>query len=509
MDSPRHRFVKGDIADAAVAAPLVRGPNIVVHFAAESHVDRSIQAAGDFIQTDVFGTFVLLEAARQAPALTPVRADFHGRGLRQRAGRATAAKPTSCGRATRTRPARPAPTGSPTATGPPTACRSSSPARRTTTARTSSRRRSSRSSSRTPIDSLPLPALWRRPERARLVARGRPLPRHRPADRARAERRGLQHRRRQRSPQRGPDAPHPGADRAARHAHQAGAGSPGPRPPLRAGHRQTARDGLGAPGRVRGRPGRHRRLVPRERVVVAADQGTGRRSTARSTTRSTPTVRPPDAACRTTRFWSRARPDLRAGTCSTGSPIARRSSPGIRPGGQPPDPQPPHRLAADRPARPRRRGTRHRGSGADPDLPCRGRARGRVVVRQRRAAPADQRARHPPPARGGSPVRARRAACWWSRRRRSTRSATTPSTRTPALVPATPYGLSKLAQDRLAERAWRDDDMDVVIARPFNHAGPRQTAAFVVSSFAGRSRGSSKAWPRRNSASATSTPGAT
>ena len=52
------------------------------------------------------------------------------------------------------------------------------------------------------------------------------------------------------------------------------------------------------------------------------------------------------------------------------------------------------------------------------------------------------------------------------------------------LVPATPYGLSKLAQDRLADRAWRDDDLDIVIARPFNHAGPRQSADFVVSSFA-------------------------
>jgi GDP-4-dehydro-6-deoxy-D-mannose reductase len=52
------------------------------------------------------------------------------------------------------------------------------------------------------------------------------------------------------------------------------------------------------------------------------------------------------------------------------------------------------------------------------------------------------------------------------------------------LVPATPYGLSKLAQDRLADRAWRDDDLDIVIARPFNHAGPRQTADFVVASFA-------------------------
>jgi dTDP-glucose 4,6-dehydratase len=69
IDSPRHRFVKGDIADAAVAGPLVRAANLVVHFAAETHVDRSILAAGEFIHTDVFGTFVLLEAAREAKAL--------------------------------------------------------------------------------------------------------------------------------------------------------------------------------------------------------------------------------------------------------------------------------------------------------------------------------------------------------------------------------------------------------------------------------------------------------
>ena len=68
-DHPRHRFVKGDIADAAVAGPLVRESAIVVNFAAETHVDRSIQSAGEFITTDVFGTFVLLEAARQSAAL--------------------------------------------------------------------------------------------------------------------------------------------------------------------------------------------------------------------------------------------------------------------------------------------------------------------------------------------------------------------------------------------------------------------------------------------------------
>jgi dTDP-glucose 4,6-dehydratase len=68
-DNPRHRFVKGDVADAAVAAPLVRDADVVVHFAAETHVDRSIRHAGEFITTDVYGTFVLLEAARENPSL--------------------------------------------------------------------------------------------------------------------------------------------------------------------------------------------------------------------------------------------------------------------------------------------------------------------------------------------------------------------------------------------------------------------------------------------------------
>jgi len=69
MDDPRHTFVHGDICDAPVARPLVEKANIVVHFAAETHVDRSIMAAGDFIRTDIEGTFVLLEAARAAPGL--------------------------------------------------------------------------------------------------------------------------------------------------------------------------------------------------------------------------------------------------------------------------------------------------------------------------------------------------------------------------------------------------------------------------------------------------------
>ncbi|HEY3884523.1 MAG TPA: dTDP-glucose 4,6-dehydratase, partial [Vicinamibacterales bacterium] len=65
LEHPRHRFVTGDVADSHVAAPLVNEAEIVVHFAAETHVDRSIASAGEFITTDVYGTFVLLEAARQ------------------------------------------------------------------------------------------------------------------------------------------------------------------------------------------------------------------------------------------------------------------------------------------------------------------------------------------------------------------------------------------------------------------------------------------------------------
>jgi dTDP-glucose 4,6-dehydratase len=67
--NPRHTFVHADIADAAVAAPLVKASDIVVHFAAETHVDRSILEAGEFIKTDIIGTFVLLEAARHASRL--------------------------------------------------------------------------------------------------------------------------------------------------------------------------------------------------------------------------------------------------------------------------------------------------------------------------------------------------------------------------------------------------------------------------------------------------------
>jgi len=69
IDDPRHTFVHGDIIDAPISGPLVEQSELVVHFAAETHVDRSIMAAGEFIRTDVEGTFVLLEAARRAKRL--------------------------------------------------------------------------------------------------------------------------------------------------------------------------------------------------------------------------------------------------------------------------------------------------------------------------------------------------------------------------------------------------------------------------------------------------------
>ncbi|MHB1650901.1 MAG: dTDP-glucose 4,6-dehydratase [Desulfitobacteriaceae bacterium] len=66
LEHPQHVFVQGDIGDRALVADLLRKyqPVVVINFAAESHVDRSIDGPGDFIQTNVVGTFNLLEAVR-------------------------------------------------------------------------------------------------------------------------------------------------------------------------------------------------------------------------------------------------------------------------------------------------------------------------------------------------------------------------------------------------------------------------------------------------------------
>ncbi len=87
---PRYRFVCGDICDAELVARLFteEGIDTVVHFAAESHVDRSISGPAEFIRTNIQGTFTLLEAARKAwmprapDVRVPVSACLHRRSLR-------------------------------------------------------------------------------------------------------------------------------------------------------------------------------------------------------------------------------------------------------------------------------------------------------------------------------------------------------------------------------------------------------------------------------------------
>lgn len=62
-DNPNYSFIRGDICDAQTVSTVMKGIDIVVHFAAETHVDRSITNAAPFIKTNVEGTYVLLNAA--------------------------------------------------------------------------------------------------------------------------------------------------------------------------------------------------------------------------------------------------------------------------------------------------------------------------------------------------------------------------------------------------------------------------------------------------------------
>src|SRR3989338_4320275 len=64
-NDPRYSFIQGDICDPAAVEKAVTGVDALITFAAESHVDRSIVSAGSFVQTDVYGTYVLLEAVKR------------------------------------------------------------------------------------------------------------------------------------------------------------------------------------------------------------------------------------------------------------------------------------------------------------------------------------------------------------------------------------------------------------------------------------------------------------
>ncbi len=66
VDSGRVAFHQGDVCNPATVGKAMEGCDSVLHFAAETHVDRSIAEAGTFVTTDVYGTFVILEAARKA-----------------------------------------------------------------------------------------------------------------------------------------------------------------------------------------------------------------------------------------------------------------------------------------------------------------------------------------------------------------------------------------------------------------------------------------------------------
>ncbi len=65
-NNPNYQFIKGDICDFNLVSNIVKDVDLIVHFAAESHVDRSIKDSGTFIRTNVEGTRVLLEASRRA-----------------------------------------------------------------------------------------------------------------------------------------------------------------------------------------------------------------------------------------------------------------------------------------------------------------------------------------------------------------------------------------------------------------------------------------------------------
>ncbi len=65
-ENPRYRFIQADITDAKAVSEAIKSIDTVVHFAAESHVDRSITFPSPFVRTNIVGTYVLLEAALRA-----------------------------------------------------------------------------------------------------------------------------------------------------------------------------------------------------------------------------------------------------------------------------------------------------------------------------------------------------------------------------------------------------------------------------------------------------------
>jgi len=65
-DNPRYEFIQGDVQDREIVSKTIKRVDGVIHFAAETHVDRSIMDAGEFIMTDVYGSFILLDVLKDS-----------------------------------------------------------------------------------------------------------------------------------------------------------------------------------------------------------------------------------------------------------------------------------------------------------------------------------------------------------------------------------------------------------------------------------------------------------
>ena len=246
MDNPRHTLrPRRHLRSAPVAGPLVEASDVVVHFAAETHVDRSILAAGDFIRTDVEGTFVLLEAARRNPNLrrfVQISTDeVYGSVAEGSSSETDELRPRNPYSASKAGADRLAYSYWATHDVPVIITRASNnygpyqfPEKVIPLFVTNL------------IDDIQVPLYGDGGNVRDWLHVTRPLPRHRPADPRGTERRGLQHRRRQRGEERGPHPRAAGAGRQGRVADPPRRGPQGPRPPLQRQHGEAPQHGLDA-----------------------------------------------------------------------------------------------------------------------------------------------------------------------------------------------------------------------------------------------------------------------
>ncbi len=451
---------------------------MVVHFAAETHVDRSLMSAGEFINTDVFGTFVLLEAARQAPGLrrfVQISTDeVYGAVLEGSSLETDELKPRNPYSASKAGADRLAYSYWATYDVPVIITRASNnygpfhfPEKVIPLFITNA------------IDDIPVPLYgdgqqerdWLHVSdhcRAvdRLIEHGTPGEVYnvgggnhvRNADLTRQILDLLGK----------PHSPDP-----------AGRGPPRTRPPLLGRYGQAARRRMGAAGAVRRRPAADGRVVPAERVVVAADQGgrPGLPRLPRRAVRQTPLSDAVPGPLLVTGGAGFAGSHLIDHLAEGRTPVAAWS----HRGGQAPSGAPPgvRWSAVDLLDRDAVRdavaslapsviyhcaGAAHVGSAwTDPVRPLRVNALGtHHVIEAVRAA------------RLSCPVLVTGSALVY-------RPSAEPIAEDDPLAPVDPYGVSKLAQEALALRAG---DVAVFVVRPFNHAGPRQSDAYVTSSFA-------------------------